>query len=57
MRFSIIEAPQPFPYQDPAEKARRLERLGMSALAIAKALNATHKTITKALRFAAKNEA
>jgi hypothetical protein len=53
--FPIIETRQPFLYQYLAEKASKLERLGMSVDAIARALNVTHKTITKALRFAARN--
>jgi len=51
--FPILETRQPFPYQYLAEKASELERLGMSTCAIAKALEVTDKTITKALRFAA----
>jgi hypothetical protein len=41
-------------YQYLAEKAVELRRLGMSACAISRALKVTDKTITKALRFAAK---
>ena len=53
MSFPILGTRPPFPYQYLAEKAYELERLGMSACGIAKALKVTDKTITKTLRFAA----
>jgi hypothetical protein len=54
MSFAISESRQLFPYQYLAEKATELRRLGMSTCAIARALRVTDKTITKALRLAAK---
>jgi DNA invertase Pin-like site-specific DNA recombinase len=53
LTFPIIETRQPFAYQQLAEKARNLKALGMSARTIARALEVTDKTITKALRFRA----
>jgi hypothetical protein len=52
MRFALLEVRQPFAYQYLAEKADKLQYLGMSATAIARALDVTDKTIAKALRFA-----
>ena len=57
LRFPIVETRQPFAYQYLAEKAGTLQRLGVSIGEIARALSVTHKTITKALRLAARNEA
>jgi hypothetical protein len=54
LSFPILEIRQPFPYQYLAEKAEGLRHLGMSMGAVARALNVTDKTVTKALRFAAK---
>jgi len=48
--FSLLEARPSFVYQQVAEKARELSRLGMSASAIARTLQTTDKTVTKALR-------
>jgi transposase len=48
----VLEVRQPFAYQYLAEKADKLQCLGMSAAAIARALGVTDKTIAKALRFA-----
>jgi hypothetical protein len=47
-------ADSPLPYQYLAEKAAELRRLGMAACAISRALKVTDRTITKALRVAAK---
>jgi hypothetical protein len=47
--FSLLETRPPFVYQQVAEKARELSRLGMSAGAIARMLKITDKTVTKAL--------
>ena len=57
LRFPIVDTRQPFAYQYLAEKAGTLQRLGVSIGEIARALSVTHKTITKALRLAARNEA
>jgi hypothetical protein len=54
LSFPILKTHRVFPYQYLAEKASELESLGMSAGAIARALNVTDKTITKAFQFAAK---
>jgi hypothetical protein len=48
--FSLLETRPPFTYQQVAEKAKELSRLGMSASAIARTLKTTDKTVTKALR-------
>jgi len=49
--FSLLDTRPPFVYQQIAEKARELSRLGMSACAIARMLKITDKTVTKALRY------
>jgi DNA-binding MarR family transcriptional regulator len=51
MAFALVEAQAPFVYQQIAEKAYELSRLGMSANAIARALKVTDKTVTKALHW------
>jgi DNA invertase Pin-like site-specific DNA recombinase len=48
--FSLLETRPLFVYQQVAEKAQELSRLGMSASAIARILKITDKTVTKALR-------
>jgi hypothetical protein len=48
--FPLLATKPPFVYQQVAEKARELSRLGMSARAIARILTITDKTVTKALR-------
>jgi predicted transcriptional regulator len=48
--FSLLETRPPFVYQQVAEKATELRRLGMSVCAIARILKLTDKTVTKALR-------
>jgi hypothetical protein len=50
IKFALTDTRPPFTYQSIAEKAIELHRLGMSACAIARALGATDKTVTKALR-------
>ncbi len=47
---SLTETRSPFKYQQVAEKASILRRLGLSASAIARRLGVTDKTVTKALR-------
>jgi hypothetical protein len=49
LAFVLVARP-PFVYQQVAEKARELSRLGMSATIIARMLNVTDKTVAKALR-------
>ena len=49
--FSLLETRPSFVYQQVAEKARELNRLGMSASAIARNLKITDKTVTKALSY------
>jgi len=51
LTFSLLCTKPPFVYQQVAEKARELSRLGMSACAIARVLKVTDKTVTKALRY------
>ena len=48
--FSLLDTRPPFVYQQVAEKAKELSRLGMSVGAIATILKITDKTVTKALR-------
>lgn len=50
IKFALTYTRPPFTYQAIAEKAFELHRLGMSACAIARALGATDKTVTKAVR-------
>jgi DNA invertase Pin-like site-specific DNA recombinase len=50
LTFSLLDSRPPFVYEQVAEKARELSRLGMSACAIARLLKTTDKTVTKALR-------
>jgi DNA-binding MarR family transcriptional regulator len=50
LAFSLTETRPPFKYQQIAEKASILSRLGLSASAIARRLGVTDKTVTKALR-------
>ena len=50
LAFSLTETRPPFKYQQVAEKASILNRLGMSASGIARRLGVTDKTVTKALR-------
>ena len=50
--FPVLHTHQPFAYQIIAEKALRLNRLGMSASEIGRALKVSDKTVTKAIRFA-----
>src|SRR5947208_2869506 len=49
----LARLPPPFPYQAIAARAARLDRLGMSASAIARRLGVTDKTVAKAIRSAA----
>jgi hypothetical protein len=49
--FSLLGTRPPFVYQQVAEKAKELSRLGMSACAIARVLKTTDKTVIKALRY------
>ncbi len=53
-QFPLLGARRPFAYQHLSGKAVELQRLGMSASAIARALGVTDKTITKALSFASR---
>lgn len=52
--FALTDTRSPFTYQAIAEKAIELHRLGMSACAIARALAVTDKTVTKAIKLAAR---
>ena len=47
---SLIETRRPFAYQAIAKEALTLHSLGMSAAAIARALNVTDGAVTKAIR-------
>src|SRR5262250_2914573 len=49
--FSLLNTRSPFIYQQVAEKARELWRLGMPACAIARMLKTSDKTVSKALRY------
>ena len=51
LTFALLNTRPPFVYQQVAEKASELSRLGMSACAIAKILRITDKTVTKSLRY------
>jgi hypothetical protein len=49
--FSLLETRPSFVYQQVAENARELSRLGMSVRAIARTLRITDKTVIKALGY------
>jgi hypothetical protein len=50
LNFSLVDTRPLFVYQQVAERAKELSRLGMSACAIARILKTSDKTVTKALR-------
>ena len=50
LRFALVDTAPSFVYLQIAEKVREPHRLGMSACAIAQALNVSDKTVAKALR-------
>ena len=51
LRFSLLETRPSFAYQRIAPEAARLRLLGMSDLAIGRALGVADKTVTKAIRW------
>src|SRR5438093_11417654 len=52
LQFSLVQTATPFAYQQLAARAAALYGLGMSALAIAREIGVSDKTVAKAIRWA-----